>query len=268
VRVISDGVGEPFAETFFVNLTNATNAVIADAQGRATITDDDVGISELTPHDSAVEPGLPLALTLHWVHPEAWRQLNTVDLRLRDAGGVIVWIRFDELSNTFSLVDADTGAAGPGYEPHSDVQLATQAATVFLFDSGWMSPEEHQVDITWSFVFDAAAAGGVYTVETAATDDRGNVQDFEPIGTVSVSGACAGDCGGNGQVTIEEVITAVNIALDVVSLAACPSIDANGDGAVEINELVRAINRALGGCAAAQRDAPLASHLWSSFASA
>ena len=134
----------------------------------------------------------------------------------------------------------------------------------FVLDGGRTHPDDHSaIRPGWIRVAFVAAHEGM-----AVPLDRGNVQDFETIGTVAVSGACAGDCGGNGEVTVEEVITAVNIALDVVSLAACRSIDANGDGAVEVNELVRAINRALGGCAAPERDAPLVSHLWSSFASA
>ena len=41
VAVNSDTLDEP-NESFFVNLTNATNTAVADAQGLGTITDDDV----------------------------------------------------------------------------------------------------------------------------------------------------------------------------------------------------------------------------------
>ena len=48
--------------------------------------------------------------------------------------------------------------------------------------------------------------------------------------------------------TVDELIKGVNIALGTTSVDACPSFDANGDGAVTINELIAAVNRALTGC--------------------
>lgn len=59
---------------------------------------------------------------------------------------------------------------------------------------------------------------------------------------------CAGDCGGDGVVTVNELITGVNLALGGGPTGQCPSIDANGDGAVVVNELVAAVANALGGC--------------------
>ncbi|MDX2168581.1 MAG: hypothetical protein SF182_16025 [Deltaproteobacteria bacterium] len=57
---------------------------------------------------------------------------------------------------------------------------------------------------------------------------------------------CVGDCNGDGQVTINELITGVNIALGSSPVSACPSFDENGDGEVSINELIKAVNIALG----------------------
>ena len=59
---------------------------------------------------------------------------------------------------------------------------------------------------------------------------------------------CAGDCNGDGAVTINELITGVTIALGTQPLAACPGFDTSGDGQVAINELVAAVNHALAGC--------------------
>ena len=52
ISVIGDAVIES-NETFFVNLSNATNATIADAQGQGTITDDDIMTITLNPTDDA-----------------------------------------------------------------------------------------------------------------------------------------------------------------------------------------------------------------------
>ena len=60
--------------------------------------------------------------------------------------------------------------------------------------------------------------------------------------------ACAGDCDGDGAVAIDELVTAVGIALASQPLAACPSVDQDADGGVAINELIAAVTRALDGC--------------------
>jgi hypothetical protein len=43
-------------------------------------------------------------------------------------------------------------------------------------------------------------------------------------------------------------VRAVNIALQSAALAACPSLDVSGDATVTIDELVGAVNNALNGC--------------------
>jgi hypothetical protein len=61
--------------------------------------------------------------------------------------------------------------------------------------------------------------------------------------------SCAGDCNGDGTVTVNELITAVNIALGNAPVSTCPAVDTNGDGTVTVNELIQAVNSALNGCA-------------------
>jgi hypothetical protein len=251
VPVIGDTVLE-LNENFFVNLLSPTNATIADNQGRGTIDNDDLGIPSLSPRDGSVVAGAPIALTLGWIHPERWRLLDTLDLRLRSADDVIGWVRFTEAPNTFSAVDPATGAAGPGSPPQSDVELTSAAATIFLHDSGWVeSGANHErVDVTWQFSFDPSAAGQIYLVEAAATDDDGFSQPFEAIGTLAIGAVCAGDCGADGIVAVNELILAVNIATGALPLEACLAADADRNEAIEISDLVAAVNRALDGCRA------------------
>jgi hypothetical protein len=61
---------------------------------------------------------------------------------------------------------------------------------------------------------------------------------------------CVGDCGGNGQVTVEEIITGVNIALGTLSVDNCPPFDPSGNGEVTVEELITGVNNALVGCQA------------------
>ena len=63
------------------------------------------------------------------------------------------------------------------------------------------------------------------------------------------SGAqCTGDCNDDNQVTVDEVITGVNIALENTPLTACTAFDANQSGTVTVNEIVAAVSNALNGC--------------------
>jgi predicted outer membrane repeat protein len=59
--------------------------------------------------------------------------------------------------------------------------------------------------------------------------------------------ACMGDCNGNGQVTVDEILTMVNIALGN-TVTACDAGDANHDGQITVDEILTAVNNALNGC--------------------
>ncbi len=69
------------------------------------------------------------------------------------------------------------------------------------------------------------------------------------MATNGLAQACPGDCDGDGQVRVNELITGVNIALGAVGVDACRAFDVNGDGRVAVSELVGAVNAALEGCA-------------------
>jgi len=71
---------------------------------------------------------------------------------------------------------------------------------------------------------------------------------------VTIKSGCVGDCSGDGAVTVNELITMVNIALGNNPVSACPVGDANGDGEITVNEIISGVNNALNGCpgAAAQ----------------
>lgn len=66
--------------------------------------------------------------------------------------------------------------------------------------------------------------------------------------TATTAPPCAGDCDGNGDVTVDELVKGVNIALGSTELVACPAFDADGAGSVTVDEVVAAVNRALAGC--------------------
>jgi len=69
-----------------------------------------------------------------------------------------------------------------------------------------------------------------------------------PTATVTVPPTCVGDCSKDNSVTVNEIITMVNIALDNAALSTCLAGDANHDGRITINEIISAVNNALNGC--------------------
>lgn len=69
--------------------------------------------------------------------------------------------------------------------------------------------------------------------------------------TSSPASDCPGDCNRDGHVTVDELVLAVNIALDSPDaplMKECLPADVNLDYLVTVDELVLAVNRALGGC--------------------
>jgi hypothetical protein len=64
----------------------------------------------------------------------------------------------------------------------------------------------------------------------------------------TLSHTCVGDCGRNGQVTVDEILTMVNIALGTEDLATCELGDAGGDSRITVDEILMAVNNALRGC--------------------
>lgn len=79
----------------------------------------------------------------------------------------------------------------------------------------------------------------------------------EPAYAGLLNPPCGGDCNGDGRVTIDELLRAVNIALDAVPVTACAMADTNRNGAVIINELTGAVNSALSGCPERQVNTPI-----------
>jgi hypothetical protein len=49
-------------------------------------------------------------------------------------------------------------------------------------------------------------------------------------------------------VTINELLTMVNIALGNDALSACPAGDSNQDGEITVNEILAAVSNSLDGC--------------------
>jgi len=87
----------------------------------------------------------------------------------------------------------------------------------------------------------------------SAACDMGTCQVAAPTATATRTpspcvGDCVGDCGDDGQVTVDEILTMVNIALGNMGMSSCSVGDANGDGQITVDEILTAVNHALNGC--------------------
>jgi hypothetical protein len=80
---------------------------------------------------------------------------------------------------------------------------------------------------------------------------NGNDNSVSVLLNTSGQAVCVGDCDGSGDVSINELITMVDIALGNQSVSACTAGDADNSGTIEINEIITAVNSALNGCPAA-----------------
>jgi cysteine-rich repeat protein len=65
---------------------------------------------------------------------------------------------------------------------------------------------------------------------------------------VPAAAQCTGDCSGDNQVTVDELLIGVNIALGVESVTECEPFDVDMSGDVTVDELLAAVNYALNGC--------------------
>jgi hypothetical protein len=65
---------------------------------------------------------------------------------------------------------------------------------------------------------------------------------------ILLSPPCGGDCDGKGSVTVDDILTMVNIALGNALVSQCDPGDANGDHQITVDEILTAVNNALNGC--------------------
>jgi hypothetical protein len=69
-----------------------------------------------------------------------------------------------------------------------------------------------------------------------------------PARNTATPRSSVGDCSRDGEVTIDELVTAVSVALAAASLDVCRAADRGGDGQVTVDEIIEAVNNALSVC--------------------
>jgi uncharacterized repeat protein (TIGR01451 family) len=123
----------------------------------------DVGRVSVTPRHGQAEVGRPETLRVTWTHPESWRLLDTLEVRLTLSGTKVFRARWDQ----------DTDA------------IAQLEGTAVALDAGSAAGQNtRKVRLTLVIDIDDVLAGLELVIEALATDDTGRTQDWAPVGTL------------------------------------------------------------------------------------
>jgi DNA-binding beta-propeller fold protein YncE len=132
------------------------------------------------------------------------------------------------------------------------IDTTAQAITAWV-DPG-LAPERVAIRPDGAFLYATGFGSTVAVIDTRAAKVWGYLFVGALTGDIAVGEApdlgCSGDCDGDGQVTVDEILTLVNIALGAEDVRKCSTVEAaSTQTAVAITEILRAINNALHGCA-------------------
>lgn len=94
--------------------------------------------------------------------------------------------------------------------------------------------------------YDEIVSGAALTLATAISSEAFRGVALAPIGPATA--ACVGDCSGQGQVGVADLITMGNITLGISPLSTCTAGDGDHNGKITVDEILLAVNHALSGC--------------------
>jgi hypothetical protein len=161
-----------------------------------------------------------------------------------------------EFSFTISATDADAVQVTKAYtmiiaggEPIATATSTPDTGTETATATATASPTVSATPLISATA--TASPASTATASPASTATASLTSTATALPTASATAtvpACAGDCNGDGSVLINELIGGVSIALDNAALDTCPSFDRDGNGAVSIDELITAVNNAQNGC--------------------
>ena len=149
-----------------------------------------------------------------------------------------------EISATVSIENENDANSIPWDAVASEpwVQL-TATAGAGLSSAVGTTPGELTVTFNDTSLPEGRHQAMITIASTAAPDDPVTLAVEVQIGS-----RCPGDCNGDGEVSVNELIIGVRIALDTASVDECRAMDTNDLGEVSVSELVVAVRSLLNGC--------------------
>jgi len=151
-----------------------------------------VGLGLGIPFEASVHGGEETGYGVQWIVPESetGHSLDTLEVRLVDVDdeGEILRIRFDEASNSFSLLNPHTGRFDDPVQPGSHARFENSDVAVLLDGTEVIGsgPTGPSVILNLALRFKPGAAGRTFAVEMKATDDFGSVQGWDQVGSITV----------------------------------------------------------------------------------
>lgn len=94
----------------------------------------------------------------------------------------------------------------------------------------------------------ASQPGSLLNVERGVNGTTPALHQRGAVVVLLIAAPCVGDCNRSGDVTVNELVTMVNVALGNTGRAECLAGDANNDSTITVNEIITAVNNALNGC--------------------
>ncbi len=237
-------------ETAFLNLIEATTRCVAD--------------SRLTNHGLAVsvafDPVVPLGFRrFRFVIFTTTSNFSSIEtgpiarcrLRVREAppgpSSPLKLERVLPLNNVGAILDVLTVSDVLTVDSGAPSQTPTHTATATPSETNTSTPTNTATATATPTNTAIPTPTPTVTPTATSTSTRSHTATPSPTRT-NTRIPCNGDCDGDGQVTVAELIRIVRIGLDLQPVSDCPAADRNDDGAVAIAELIAAVNRALNGC--------------------
>jgi len=149
----------------------------------------------------------------------------------------------------FTATGTNTSAATPVFTATASVRPST-TATLTLTASPSPSPPATAAS-TPSPTPSPSPTGTATLTQTPAATGTATVTltaIATPTATVVLLPACVGDCSSDRLVTVDEILTMVNIALGNAQTSSCAAGDATHDGLITVDEILTAVNNAMNGC--------------------
>jgi len=165
-----------------------------------------VGDFQFGPDKIQMEAGKEQKFGLTWAVPEGkvWRNLRSIDVRVRERKRPILWLRWDEATNQFALVEGSAASGGKKSKlpdvpsngtpvgapasPGTETELSTDSAKIHLAGCKvtGSGPAGVTAALDLALSFNDAKRRRLLTVEIAATDDSGNEDPFVRAGVLMV----------------------------------------------------------------------------------
>jgi hypothetical protein len=166
------------------------------------------------------------------------------------AGSSCNMLRTFVFANAFPISPVTDGTLL--YTCKVDIQLSAPAGVYQMTLSGVALS-----DPSGGIVPAVVDGGGIVTVHSLPTPSARQTPLIPSSSTptqpaipslTAIQESCGGDCNGDLEVTVDELLTMVSIALGIQPIDTCAAGDISGEGEMTVDEILVAVNNALLGC--------------------